>query len=107
MAAMDNTFQEAMHKILQQLAVAGTLPDADVEFVATVQAAITQRLREGAAQGQPGVPQGGAPDMSGGAPPGMGGMAPAGPGGPMPGLTPSAPNMDEIRRMVGATGQVQ
>lgn len=96
MAASDNTFNEAMQKILQQLAVAGTLPDADLEFIATVQAAITQKLREGATQGQPGVPQGGAPQMG----PGM--APPMGAGGPMQGLAPSAPNMDEIRRMVGA-----
>lgn len=97
MAASDNTFNEAMQKILQQLAVAGTLPDADLEFLATVQAAITQKLRDGATAGQPQVPQGGAP-MQG---PPMG-PPPMGAGGPMQGVSPSAPNMDEIRRMVGA-----
>lgn len=94
MAASDNTFNEAMQKILQQLAVAGTLPDADLEFIATVQAAITQKLREGATQGQPQPPMGGAP-MQGGPM----GPPPMGAGGPMQGLAPSAPNMDEIRRM--------
>lgn len=96
MAASDNTFNEAMQKILQQLAVAGTLPDADLEFLATVQAAITQKLRDGATAGQPPVPQGGGQMQDQGA------MGPAPMGGPMQGVSPSAPNMDEIRRMVGA-----
>lgn len=97
MAASDNTFQEAMQKIIQSLAVAGTLPDADLEFIATVQAAITQKLRDGATQGQPQPPQGGAPM----------GPPPMGAGGPMQGLAPSAPNMDEIRRVIGAGAPVQ
>lgn len=114
MAASDNTFNEAMQKILSQLAIAGTLPDADIEFLAQIQAAITQKLREGAngagagqqaamqmgpdAMGQPGgMPPGGMPPQ----------LAQQGPGGAMPGLVPSAPNMDEIRRMIGATGAVQ
>lgn len=106
MAASDNTFNEAMQKILSQLAIAGTLPDADIEFLAQVQAAITQKLREGAqgaGAGQQAGMQAG-PSAMGGMPPQL---AQQGPGGAMPGLVPSAPNMDEIRRMVGATGAVQ
>lgn len=108
MAASDNTFNEAMQKILSQLAIAGTLPDADIEFLATVQAAITQKLRDSAGGQQPGGAgaMGGAPPggpLTGGGPP----MMPPGAGGAMPGLVPSAPNMDEIRRTIGATGAVQ
>lgn len=90
-----------MQKIIQQIAIAGTLPDADLEFCASLQAAITQKLR-GDAVATTQAQTGGA-GATGGSPP----MAPSAAGGPMPGLVPSAPNMDEIRRMVGASGQVQ
>lgn len=98
MAASDNTFSEAMQKILQQIAIAATLPDADINFCAQIQAAITSKLREAASGNGPTqqVQQG---------PPQMGGPSPM--GGPMQGLTPSAPNMDEIRRQLSATGTAQ
>lgn len=97
MAASDNTFNESMQKVLQQIAIAATLPDADLQFCAALQAAITQKLREGSAVQQQ------AQQLQAGPPQGMqGGIAPSAAGGPMMGLTPSAPNMDEIRRMVGA-----
>lgn len=100
MAASDNTFNEAMQKIIQQIAIAGTLPDADLQFCAQLQAAITQKLR-GDAIATTQAQTGGA-GANGGPP-----MMPPAAGGPMPGLVPSAPNMDEIRRMVGATGTAQ
>lgn len=97
MAASDNTFNEALDKILQQVALAATLPDADLQFCAALQAAIVQQRRQGSAM----VNQ--AQQLS--ATPGMQ-MPPSAAGGPMPGLTPPPTDMDEIRRMVGS-GQAQ
>jgi len=75
------TFNGAMADILGRLGSALSLPDADVQFVVSLQTAIAGRLKQG---GQP------APGQS---PPGAG-AGPGGPGGPgaPPGLQmPGAP----------------
>lgn len=104
------TYKDALQKVLSQLAIAGTLPDADLQFNSQLSMVITGFLKQASAgqsgadqiQGQPtpGQPGGGAPPP----PPGPGGgqMGPGlssamnpGPGGPQ-----AAPNADELRRVL-------
>lgn len=108
---------EGLPKLLADVAQMMAAPDADVQFLSGLQGAIVQQIRnapglqdpqqqammQAQAQGQAGGAPGGSAGM-----PGQAGAQPPGPsamGGAMPGLTPTAPNMDEIRRMLAATGQ--
>lgn len=106
-----DTMNEILTHLVQELARAGTFPDADIEFLAKLQAEITQKIKEGGmAQGGPaGDPSsagaGAAPP--GAAPPGgmdlsalMGGGPGAQGGGAMPPRAPM-PNGDELARMIG------
>lgn len=114
-----NTMSEGLPKLLADVAQMMAAPDADVQFLSTLQSAIVQQIRnapglqdpqqqammQAQQQQQGGGPPGGAagmPSQAGGQPPGPSAM-----GGAMPGLTPTAPNMDEIRRMLAAQGTAQ
>lgn len=111
--------------MLGDLAFLKAMPDADLEFLVTLESLVIAKLREPLVQayGQAGVPPPQPPQQM----PGMGGpgeMAGAGmgaPGGPIPGAQPSQPmftapggtppglrrepampNPDELRRMLEA-----
>lgn len=95
------SYQEAMTKILADIARAGTLPGADLQFNTQLQMAITQFVKTSAVDaatatmnmGPDSAPQ--APGPGGG----MGGLslsAAMNPGPPQGG----APNADELRRML-------
>lgn len=108
---------EFLQRMLGELAVAKTLPDADLQFLVGIETAILQKMREpvDALEGQsaavPGmeaaqaeaIPSGMGGGMGGGAPmPGGMGMSGGG-GGGVPGLmsAPQAIPPDELRRMLG------
>jgi hypothetical protein len=116
------SWRDTLVQIVQDLAKAGTYPDADMEQLAQIQAQVMGLVK---AMGQPAMPAdpgaalaGGQPGMGG--PPGMGGgallsglagAAPGGappPGGPAPmgGVQPSAPmpNPDDLARLLTAAG---
>lgn len=112
---------DGLQKLLGDVAQMMAAPDADMQFLSGLQAAIVQQIRNApglqdpkqqqmmAMQAQMGGP-GGGPGGPGGLPAGAAAAGPPGPaamGGGMPGLTPTAPNMDEIRRMLGAQGATQ
>lgn len=108
---------EALQGFLADLSYIKTLPDADLEFIISLETQILQKLRApfeqmagqmdemGAAAGAgPGMP----PGMSGGAP--SGGAMPVEmqpPGGGVPGIrsSPGMPDPDELRRLIGANTQ--
>lgn len=112
-----------MAELLQQVAYIQSLPDADLDFLTTLQAMLVSKLREPAQQylqmvaaktgALPGAPAGmpGAPaDATGGAGPIMAAAGPGGPGLPTrqplsvpPGLRNAValPPVDELRRLVG------
>lgn len=113
----DNTFQEALMKMLRSLADMKVLPDADLEWVLGIEMQVVQKLREPIdvmeMQGTTGVP--GMPPLSGpmgpmmdqgmGMPPMPMGPPPGGPmmgGGGVPGIRNEAPmpNPDELRRLL-------
>lgn len=117
----DNTFAEALTKLLRNLADMKVLPDADLEFILNLEMQVVQKLREpidtmqaqGSTQvpGAPGMgmPMGPPPGMGGGLPPElMGGMPPEmgmpgmGGGAGIPGMRqePAMPNPDELRRIL-------
>lgn len=116
----DNTFAEALTKLLRNLADMKVLPDADLEFILNLEMQVVQKLREpidnmqaqGSTQvpGAPGMgmPMGMSPDMGGGLPPELMGMPPEmgmpgmGGGAGIPGMRqePSMPNPDELRRIL-------
>lgn len=110
-----NTMAEALRGVMQDLAFIQTLPDADVEFIASLQQTILSKLRapmEAYMQSQGMQPGGaGAPPMMDpammGAPMGPGPAAPPSPdmgGGGVPGLRNGGalPPVDELRRLLGA-----
>jgi len=104
-----------LKKMLGDLALAQTAPDADPDFLSKLQMVITAKLRQPPQPG--GAPTGGPGSMAGPQPGGMGqppqplpqpgtlppGVAgpPVGPGAPLPGGG-NMGNMDEIRRMISA-----
>lgn len=110
------TYKDALQKVLSQLAVAGTLPDADVQFNSQLTMVITGFLKQAGAAGIPGAQGAGDPTQGQPATPGQpGGGAPPpppGPGGgqmgpglsaamnPGPGGPQAAPNADELRRVL-------
>lgn len=111
----NNTAQEAMAELLQQVAYIQSLPDADLEFLTTLQAMLVSKLREPAQQylQMVAAKTGALPGAPTGVPAGPV-MAAAGPGGgpglPMrqplsvpPGLRNAValPSVDELRRLVG------
>lgn len=103
-------FAEGMKKVLQQVAVLSTEPDADVNFCAQIQGAIVAFLKQGMPggqqQGQPGQPTTGAGPA--GAPAGPQGGPPPGmmTGGAMQGLTPGPQAADELSRLMGGGGGI-
>lgn len=108
-----NTMAEFLQRMLGDLAMAKTLPDADLQFLVGIETAILQKMREpvDALEGQtaavPGMEQGqaealpalvpGQTEMPGG----VGQMGGTGPG--VPGLMSGGPTIppDELRRMLG------
>ena len=103
----DTSYQEAMTKILADIARAGTLPGADLQFNTQLQMAITQFVKTSAVDAATATMNMG-PDQQMAPPPQMAGP---GPGGGMEGLSLSAamnpgppqggaPNADELRRML-------
>lgn len=96
--------EEILQRVLQDLTLAMTTSDADLEFIANLQTAIIKKLREPdemLSQMQQQSGPAAAPAMPPGMPPGMG--APAGMGGGQPGVmsSPNAqPVADELRRMM-------
>lgn len=116
-ARTQNTMQEGLTGLLQNVAYLQTLPDADLEYLVNLQALLVGKLRQpmqdamAAAQG--GVPPLGSaspmPPMGG--PMDMGGMPPGVPG-PPPGPVPPGlrngiglPPVDELRRLVTGANQ--
>lgn len=110
-----NTQAEWLSKINQDLSMAMTCSDADLEFLTGIQTAVIGKLRnpqgaDGGAGAQlppPGPPPGLSmgPGMPAGLPPGMPPPMPPGmgPGALAPGITPAGPggassNPDELRR---------
>lgn len=125
-----STNQEAMMKILQQVASAMAAPDANLEQLADLQKLVVASIRQPYDTASPGSPVGASMDIGAGAvaPEGAapGQLSPmlaalmGGAGGPAPGVgaatagpSPMAPgvmakaappNMDEVRRMIQAPG---
>jgi len=125
----NNTQQEYLQSLLQDVAYAQSLPDADLDFLTNLQQLVLTKIREpmesalaaagmagGGAPPVGGAPSpGGLPGMPGGDP--MGGMPGGMPGGGMPGGMPmpapqgggvpglrngiAMPPVDELRRMLG------
>lgn len=125
----NNTMQEALQEMLQNVAYMQSFPDADLDFLTNLQQQILAKLRapveQYMAQAQQSMGGGAAPV---GPPPGggmggggdlasqmagmMGGGGPAGPPpGPPAGLPAGlrngggVPPVDELRRLLGAGGQ--
>lgn len=106
----NETMAEGLKKIMPAIAQLMVLPDADPQFLMSLQMAITTYLRQGAAQ-EAGQMTGTGPASSindvapGGPVPPMGAAGPMGPGGMagggMGGLG-TAPNPDELRRLLSA-----
>jgi hypothetical protein len=102
----NNTAQEAMAELLQQVAYIQSLPDADLDFLTTLQAMLVSKLREPAQQylqmvaaktgALPGAPAGGGPMVGPGLPTRQPLSVP-------PGLRNAValPPVDELRRLVG------
>ena len=119
MAAQPTTMTDALQRVLQDLSMAMTTPDADIQFLTQMQGVVVGRMRAGNAghPGQPGMPPGASPSPGGmpggmpgpmqpppgGAPPGAPQPPLAGPPGPN-GVTSlaQAPNPDELRRMIAS-----
>jgi hypothetical protein len=115
----NNTFEEALHRMLGDLTQMKVLPDADLPWIIDLETQIVGKIREPIDRMQaatqappPGSP--GMPPMAGGMPPGPGGglppdlaamLPPPPPGGPGNANTQSLPpmpsNPDEFRRIVG------
>jgi len=122
-AAVPSSMLEGLQMILGELGGMMATPDADVNFLTTLQHAIVGKIKQHTQQAIQGQQQqtaqamgmGGGPGGPGG-PGGGGGLgglvnqsalqqaqgggAPGGPGGAPAGM----PNPDELRRMVGANG---
>ena len=101
----NNTMQEGLHQLLSSLAQLKAAPDANLEFLSSIEASILQKLREPMQQAAQAMAQAG-----GVLPPGMGqqlgAAAGAGMGQSPQGQSPSAgmPNPDELRRLVASAG---
>lgn len=121
-----NTQIEALRGLLSTISEIKTFPDADIEWLLTLETQILQKIREpidnafqnsglGDLAGTPQGPQGpgglqGPPAGPSPAPPDGAGLpfggpapsAPSGAGGGVPGIrtSPGAPNPDELRRLL-------
>lgn len=105
-----DSMNEGLKKMLGQIGLLKIAPDADNQFLLTLEAMIVERLKQTADQGagvSPGAAPGASPDpsamMSGMGSASPMGIAPGG-GGGMSGLAVSPPNMDELRRVLSGTG---
>jgi len=110
-----NTMFEGLNKVLKEVALLMAMPDADLEFLANLQATLLAYMRgEEEAPPEAGIGQPGMDDGMGGmggmppevaammGDPGMGMAQPIGPAPPPgPGGMPAPPNMDEIARLMG------
>ena len=126
-----NTFVEVLQSFLVDVAKAKLIPDADMEFLATMEEMIIGRAKDaflgeqasglenamgGAGPGGQGGPPGGDLEaalaataggggMPPGMPPGMGQAMPVMPGGPPPGVPPlpNQPPPEELERLLRGT----
>lgn len=98
-----NTMQEALQRLLTDIAQMKTLADADLAWLVELESMVISKIREPIdAMQQPG---GALAQPSG--PPGMGGGPPMPAGAPMGGgmaAGPQMPNPDELQRLLGAGG---
>lgn len=100
----NDSMQETLRGILQDVAFAMSLPDADADYLGQLQNVILGKLREPYEAHMAQYGPGGAGGMAPPAPAMTRGPSPApGPGGIPPGLRNggSMPNPDELRRLVG------
>ncbi len=103
-----NTQSEALKGMLGQLADIKTYPDADIEWLLGLETQILQKLRAPVDQAMSASGLGDMPPSPGMAQPGPvggGSPMPAPQAGPPPGVaglrtSPSAPNPDELRRLL-------
>lgn len=103
-----NTQTEVLQGILGEIAQAKLAPDADIEWLLGIETQILQKLREPIDQAMQNSGLNGMPPPGQSAAPAdpMAGMIPgAGPSQPAPGVpgirtSPSAPNPDELRRLL-------
>ena len=110
----NNTMQEGLMQLLSAISQLKAAPDADLQYLATVESQILDKLRApmkaaAAKLAQAGgvVPPGagGAPGGPGGAPGGPPGGAPGGPpGGAAPPPVGQGGGGDELRRLVASKG---
>lgn len=97
---------DGLNKMLSDIAQLMALPDADLEFLTTLQTGIVSYIRQGqqpASQPQSAVPGGaGGPNPGG---PSMGGLGQMPPGmmGGGASMGMAMPNPDELRRMIQTT----
>ena len=100
-----NTMQEALQRLLMDIAQMKTLADSDLPWLVELESMVLTKIKEpvqamqqpGGALAQPGQ----------GPPPGMGGGPPMAAGAPMGGgmsAGPQMPNPDELQRLLGAGG---
>ena len=95
-----NTMQEALQRLLTDVAQMKTLADADLPWLVELESMVLTKIREPVqAMQQPG----GALAQPTGPPPGMGMPAGAMQGGGMM-AGPQMPNPDELQRLLGAGG---
>ncbi len=99
----NNTMSEGLHQLLSSLAQLKAAPDADLEYLSSIESTILQKLRQPLQQAAQALAQAG-----GVVPPGMAGQlgaaAQGGMGQPAPQQAGSMPNPDELRRLVASRG---
>tara|TARA_Y100001951_G_scaffold56128_1_gene44483 strand:+ start:1756 stop:2088 length:333 start_codon:yes stop_codon:yes gene_type:complete len=101
----NNTMSEGLHQLLSSIAQLKAAPDADLQYLSSIESTILQKLREPLQQAAQALAQAG-----GVVPPGMasqmGAAAQGGVGQGQAQGTPSAgmPNPDELRRLVASRG---
>lgn len=94
-----NTMQEALQRLLTDIAQMKTLADSDLPWLVELESMVLNKIKEPVqAMQQPGGPLA---QPTGGPPPGMPAGAPMG-GGMNAG--PQMPNPDELQRLLGAGG---
>jgi hypothetical protein len=99
-----NTMQEALQRLLTDIAQMKTLADSDLPWLVELESMVLNKIKEPVQAMQQ---QGGPLAQQQGPPPGMGGGPPMPAGAPMGGgmsAGPQMPNPDELQRLLGAGG---
>jgi hypothetical protein len=100
-----NTMQEALQRLLTDVAQMKTLADSDLPWLVELESMVLNKIKQPIQAMQQ---QGGPLAQPQGPPPGMGGMGgPSPAGAPMGGgmsAGPQMPNPDELQRLLGAGG---